>query len=85
MSRLRVYWTVFAVCQAAGFFTLAQMGHNHLAPMFLGMVILLPAGPLLLFSGIVPFPAIAAVVVLLNFTAWYMFARAAPRLRSGSN
>ena len=64
------YWLVFAALQIAGFLALYFTNiHSNIAPLFIGIFFLLPGGILVLSN--LPFSAMASIIVLVNFLAWW--------------
>lgn len=67
------YWAVFAAVQAAGFISVSLTNiHSNIAPLFLGVALLLPGG-VLLFLLELPSPLLVGILVAVNFATWAVF------------
>jgi hypothetical protein len=70
-NRATAYWIVFAGVQMAGFASFSLFNvHTSIAPLFIGIFFLLPGGVLVLVVDL-PFAALASIIVVVNFVAWW--------------
>ena len=73
----RTYWSLSGVVQSTGFLLLVFTNiHANIAPLFVGTVLLLPGGALIMwsvFGNRLPLSVLVIVVLAVNAGAWAAF------------